>query len=496
MTRRRAQVLAEDVDALAPRARFKRALRLTAMATFVPGLAQLTVGRRWVGVVALTGWVMGLVALVVVGWNLRDDRAALIGLAADADVLLVARVLLAVGVLVWVGLFVDAWRLAHPRRLTRGRAVVVVALNTAILLGVGTVSAYAWQVSGVQREVVQQVFTAEETNPPLEGRYNILLLGSDAGDNRFGLRPDSLTIVSIDATTGATVLVSLPRNLQLVPFPEDSPMHALYPNGYDCGSECLLNAVYTEAHERTDLYPDAEDPGMEATLDAVEGATGLEITYHVMVDMDGFSDLIDAVGGVEVDVRDRIATFSQHDQWKQTYIEPGLQRLDGEDALWYARSRVQSDDFTRMGRQKCLMAAMLDQLSPQTVLLNVTDIARSSARLISTDIPAGELGSFADLALKARGTQVRTVSLVPPAVNPGAPDYVLVHEMVADAVAASEGRAGSAASPSPSPDAVAATPGTGTPTTEVPAAGGTPESPYPGQSGGAANNVDDLASAC
>ena len=66
-------------------------------------------------------------------------------------------------------------------------------------------------------------------------------------------------------------------------------------------------------------------------------------------------------------------------------------------------------------RQKCLMAAMADQLSPQTVLLNATKIAKSGKELLSTNIPAKELGRFADLALKTRGQKIRTVSVVPPA---------------------------------------------------------------------------------
>src|SRR5690606_26563069 len=133
----------------------------------------------------------------------------------------------------------------------------------------------------------------------------------------------------------------------------------------------------------------------DATIEAVQGVTNLKINYYVMVNLNGFKGLVDAVGGVRMDVKTRIAMFGTADAWKNTWIEAGEQQLDGNQALWYARSRLQSDDYDRMGRQKCLMAAMVDQLSPTTVLRNATEIARSGQELLSTNIPAKELGQFA-----------------------------------------------------------------------------------------------------
>ncbi|MCO7240959.1 LCP family protein [Aeromicrobium sp. CnD17-E] len=500
MTRRRAKVLSPSTDELPPRARFRRALRLCLLSAVAPGSAQLAVGNRWVGRVALGLYALGLVALGWLALSYRDDRAGLIGLVTDPDVLQVFRFGVAAAAVAWTALFVDAWRLARPLQLTRARAAVVIVVNTALVAGVLGVALYASQVSNAGRQAVQEVFTATTTSPPLQGRYNILLIGSDSGKGRTGIRPDSMTVVSIDASTGSTVLVSLPRNLEDVPFREGSPMRELFPYGYNCGSECLLNAVHTEAENRTDLYPGAKDPGLEATIDAVEGVTDLPINYYVMINLRGFSSLVDAVGGVEIDVRTRLAMFGHDDLDQQRYIEPGLQRLDGNEALWYARSRVQSDDFTRMGRQKCLMSAMLDQLSPQKVLLNATDLARSSAQLISTNMPSEELGEFADLALKARSTKIRTVSLVPPLISVVDPDYTQIHRLIKDAIRASERAGGASPSPSSSPSAGASTSTPGaSPTTPTPT---TPSVPTPSptatpdESGAQANNVEDLAAAC
>lgn len=486
MTRRRARLLSRgsEADRLSPRSRFRRALALVLMSGAVPGSAQVAVGRRSTGWVGISLWAAVLAVLGVTAWRFRDDRAGLIGLATDSAVLLGARIGLVVFAVVWLAYLVDSLRLARLFHLPVWRRGVVVLTSAALLLGVAGTAAYASQIAGVQRDVVNEVFSDTEVTSPLQGRYNVLLIGSDAGANRDGIRPDSLVVVSVDAEDGEPVLISLPRNLQNVPFRDDSPMSQVYPFGYNCGEECLINAVYTEGTAYADLYPDAEDPGLEATIDAVEGATDLSINYYVMVNLAGFEGLVDALGGVEIDVPTRLAKFGAEDAWRQQYLEPGLQVLNGKDALWYARSRVQSDDFTRMGRQKCLMAAMLDQLSPQKVILNAADIARSGKRLLDTNIPASELGAFGDLALKSREHSVASVSLVPPEVDVADPDWEAVHRMIRVAIGEE------APEPTPSPTLESPAPD---PAVEVP---GVEDPQEENRRQAAANNADDLAATC
>ncbi len=421
-----------------PRVRFRRALTLCLMTIVFPGSAQSAVGSRFVGRTAQFLWVCVLGLGGFLAFTYFTDRATFLGYFTNSDKLAIARIALVSLGVVWLLLFIDAWRLGSTFKLPFRRAAIITIVNIGIIAGVAGSTAYASQLIKVSRETVKTVFTATETTPPLKGRYNILMVGSDARKDRVGVRPDSLTIASIDAETGRTVLISLPRNLQNVPFAEDSPMRQVYPYGYNCGPTCLLNAVHTAAQNRTDLYPDSDDPGLDATIDAVEGATNLKINYFVMVNLNGFKGLVNAVGGVTMDVKTRIAMFGHDDSYKQTYIEPGRQNLDGQEALWYARSRVAADDFTRMGRQKCLMAAMLDQLSPQKVLRNATKIAASGKELLSTNIPEVELGQFADLALKSRGEKIGVVSLVPPVVSTVNPNFPAIHAMIQTAIDKSE----------------------------------------------------------
>ena len=123
------------------------------------------------------------------------------------------------------------------------------------------------------------------------------------------------------------------------------------------------------------------------------------------------------------------------------YIEPGTRTLDGFETLWYARAREGSDDYSRMARQKCVMNAMLQQVSPKKAISNFEAIAKASAEMISTNLPASELDRFMSLALKARGQKVSTLSLVPPMINPADPDIPMIKDKVAAAIDQAEGDA-------------------------------------------------------
>jgi LCP family protein required for cell wall assembly len=270
-----------------------------------------------------------------------------------------------------------------------------------------------------------------------DGRVNILLLGGDAGSDRVGLRPDSMTVASVDVDSGRTVLFSLPRNLEDVPFPGSSPLHKVFPNGYGCPDHsCMLNAVYTYAMGHKDLYPGVRNPGAEATKEAVEGVTGLKINYYALIDLEGFQKLIDAVGGITITVNKRLPIGGQYVGAKvKSYIEPGTQHMDGFHALWYARSRHADSDYARMERQKCVMDAMLNQLNPITVLTKFNQIAAAGKQIVETDVPPSEINKLIELAGKAKRKPIASVAFVPPLIYPGSPNFALIRQTVKESVA-------------------------------------------------------------
>ncbi|MFD1859058.1 LytR family transcriptional regulator [Aeromicrobium camelliae] len=426
-----------DPAGASARIQFRRALTLALMTLVMPGSAQLVHGNRAVGRIAVRVWlgVLGLIALLVL--VSLTSRSMLFEIGTNGTVLTLGRWLLIAGAVAWAALLVDAWRLGRPREMRRGHFALSAGLNGVLCFAVAGAMFFAAHAVSVMDGFAGAVFASTSSSGPHEGRYNILLLGSDSGDDREGMRPDSINVASIDADTGRAVLIGLPRNLEDVPFPEGSVMDKEFPDGFDCEG-CYLNAVNTWAEDHADLFGE-EDPGIDATMDAVEEITGLKLNYYALVDMAGFEHLIDAVGGVTVNVRERTAIDGIGSPISG-YIEPGERTLSGYEALWYARSRVENDDWSRMGRQKCVLNAMVQQLSPQKVVMNMQKIADSSQAMIHTNIPRQDLNVFMDLALKTRNEPVSSVSLVPPEIYTGNPDYDKVRRMVSDAIAVAEGR--------------------------------------------------------
>jgi hypothetical protein len=205
-----------------------------------------------------------------------------------------------------------------------------------------------------------------------------------------------------------------------------------------------------------------------------------------MVNLKGFRKMVDAVGGVTLNVRDRIPIGGVGGP-VTGYIKPGKRKLDGYQTLWFARSRESADDYSRMARQKCVMNAMLHQLSPQTVVTKFEKITKASEELISTDLPLSEVDRFIELALKARSQPVRTVSFVPPLINTAHPDIARIHQTVRAALAPKKAKKPAAAT------AGKAAPRSTAPPTHQGTTGGAIGNLH---SGYAANQADDLGSAC
>jgi LCP family protein required for cell wall assembly len=363
-----------------------------------------------------------------------------------------------------------------------GCAVLVVALVAA-----GTAPATATAVSAViARQTlfdlfgsdarpglvpVQQPATAATEVPPsvAEGpadpwaavpRVNVLLIGSDADADRTGVRPDTLVVASIDTRTGRTVLFSLPRNLQRVRFPAGSPAARAYPHGFSCinpangvNTECLLNGIWTfaEAHAG-DYYAGVRNPGLTATIQAAESVTGLRIGHYVLVDFKGFREVVNAIGGLRMNVRERLPIGGTVENPAGTigWLEPGWQTLDGWHALWYARSRWSTDDYDRMRRQRCVLGALAQQADPATLAAHFPAIARAAQQNIRTDIALDDLDAWVELARRVQGASVTSLPFTEDVIDTVNPDFSKVHRLVRQTLAA--------ASPSPSGSSSAATP--------------------------------------
>ena len=157
--------------------------------------------------------------------------------------------------------------------------------------------------------------------------------------------------------------------------------------------------------------------------------------------MQGFAQLIDALGGVDINVTERLPIGGDENlEQVEGWIEPGLQHMDGTTALWYARSRHSTSDYDRMSRQRELQTAILTQFQPANVLSKFQGIAQAGADVVKTDVPQSTLAYFLDLALKTKDLPIDNVELVPPLIDPEDPDWATVRQSVTDALVLSSSK--------------------------------------------------------
>jgi LCP family protein required for cell wall assembly len=424
----------------------RRAWWLVALIFLIPGSPQVLAGSRRLGRfglgATLTLWGLAIVALVA--WLLWP--VVLYTVMSTTITLWILAAVLVFYAALWVVLTFDTLRLVRLVKTAPSARAWVAALAVVVMAALSGTAAYGAYVATTASGFLSSVFVAGPSEPPIDGKYNFLLLGGDAGPDRDGLRPDSITVVSVDAATGQAVTIGLPRNMVDVPFDEGSPLAEVYPEGYGAidGCEvdvCMLNSIYTEVELMSpEMYPGAvaqgSEPGIEAMRDAAEGITGLPIQYYVLIDMQGFLELIDALGGVTINVPEDVPihadeTFTTVAEW----IPAGEQHLDGYHALWYARSRHGTSDYDRMERQRQIQQAVLAQFNPANVLSKFQEIAAAGSQVVKTDIPQGMLGYFVDLASKTKELPITDLELTPTNdVDPEDPDYEYIRQLVTGAV--------------------------------------------------------------
>ena len=431
-------------DTGSPRLMTKRAWWLVVVGLLIPGSAQVLAGSRRLGRFGLATTLLlwaAIVVGVVVGLL---NRSLLVSLVTNTVPLVILIAVVLFYAVVWVVLQLDTLRLVRFVKVTPSARGFIAGLAVVALVVTVSGAGFAAVNGASALGLLNTVFSGGQVADPINGRYNILLLGGDAGPDRTGLRPDSISVVSVDAATGSVTMFGIPRNMQRIPFVAGSPMLGPYPHGYDCGVDCLVSYLYTYGEAHPDLYPEAKahgsSPGVEAMRDAVEGITGLTMQYYVLIDMQGFASLIDALGGIDINVTERLPIEGQTDANGQPinvsgWIEKGQQHMNGYIALWYARSRHGTSDYDRMSRQREVQTALLKQMDPANVLLKFQGIAAAGSQIVSTDIPQSMLAHFVDLAAKAKALPVTSIDFVPPDYDMIHPDFAKLRAQVAAAVA-------------------------------------------------------------
>ena len=399
------------------------------LSLMVPGAGQLFVGRRRLGLALLAASAVAALALIalVSWWEPAIDRRlvaavlivdlALLGLRCYA-VLDAVRGVRVAGLVVLVAL-TAAPHVAAGYVTVRGygalERVFAEEEPEDVLGGNGLfleravplprrVAKDAWELALVERLGPGELAPLERSPrvvanaKPASSKpwTTILLLGTDEGPGNWGARTDTIILVAVQHGTGRAAAFGIPRNLAQVPLgrkrsPSKEPLNALYE----------LNGGGAQ--------------GASALKQAVSNLLGVRVDYYALVNLLGFEDLVDALGGVEIDVKERLHDEVTRAAWgepKPTIdVVPGrTYRFYGREALAYVRSRKDSSDYTRMARQRCFLSALADQLDPVHVLRHFGSLAKTVETNVHTDIPLNRLPTLVRLVSGIEPKQTLTVT--------------------------------------------------------------------------------------
>lgn len=407
-----------------------------ALSAVLPGLASI----RRVPIVGVLTFAVGVaMPFVLVAW-FYANRDRLIGIAFDERILLLVAGL---GLLTVVARLAAIAEIAHAYRRSPGiggqtavATLVVAALSVPVLLVAYRANDARSIVSDVfARGSSGAIFTPQGETSGIDPTSvtNVLLFGGDAGPGRWGMRTDTMILVSVHQASGRTALVSIPRNLTRLQFPPGTPLADRFPNGFDD----LANALFTYVNGRDDLIAHYGADGLQPEAVALSEALGYSLDVKIddfaLVNMIGFSDMVDAVGGVVLELGQPVPLPPDPaGRPLPPSIGPGLVEMDGPTATAYVRSRSADSDYERMGRQRQLLAALSTQVSTAEALSSfgtVTGVLENSMR---TSLSSRGFSDLID-RLGDNSAIQESVGLTPPLITPGNPDYDRIRSII-DAV--------------------------------------------------------------
>ena len=288
--------------------------------------------------------------------------------------------------------------------------------------------------------VISDVFVSSGSSDPLAGTSGtdddpfttVLLLGGDEGPGRWAMRTDSMILVIIHRASGRIAMVSVPRNLNRVQFPPGSAMANEFPKGFDGLANAIYPYVYTHEDVAASYLRGELQPEAVALASGLSYSFNIAIDDYVLVNMQGFLELVDVLGGVTLTLDEKIpmpgnVPGAKHDY--PPYIGPGEVEMDGTIALGFARSRSGDSDYGRMGRQRQLLSALAARASGVDVLRKFPDLAEVMRWTVRTSLNTDEF-SFLVERLQDGAAVKESVGLAPPIINPGSPDFDTIATLI------------------------------------------------------------------
>ena len=254
------------------------------------------------------------------------------------------------------------------------------------------------------------------TLPPWDGkeRLNVLLAGSDQRPGESSFNTDTLIVVSVEPETGEVAMFQVPRDMVDVPVPSNA--RSVWGSVY----RGKINSWYTANRNRTDLWPGktASARGFNSLKALLGELYGLDIRYYALVNFQGFRKVVNAMGGVNINVQIPVAE-SQYPVapgvLTRIYIPAGPQHMTGAEALRYARSRhrAQGGDFDRGRRQQRVLLSLREQMNAQAIIANLPELVAALKDSVKTDIKTNDLPKLLALAAGVDTKNVRSFVFSP-----------------------------------------------------------------------------------
>ena len=236
---------------------------------------------------------------------------------------------------------------------------------------------------------------------------NIVLLGNDVNTPQGG-RTDSIILVSINRDSKTATMLSIPRDLYVViPGWEMNRINLALPHGH--GVDYL------------------GEGGGRLIKDTIEYNLGIPVDYYARIGFDGLKTAVDTVGGVEVAVTCALQDWrlispeldpELEESWEQYRLEPGVYEMDGDLALWYARSRRTTNDFERGRRQQQLLRALFNSGLNKNLLPELPTMWQNYQEFVETDIPLTTMIELATLAPAVQENGIQHLYLVGNGIQP------------------------------------------------------------------------------
>lgn len=278
-------------------------------------------------------------------------------------------------------------RLAEQRSGRGKRTFALIGILLAMLAVAG--ASYYWFSGGIEQSKEKGSIVTPQN------KINIMVMGVDERSDDVG-RSDTLFVVTIDTNTKEVAMLSVPRDTRV-----KIPGH-----GWD-----KINHAYAFG-------------GYKLTQQAVEGLLGIKIDHHIMVNIDGFKKIIDAIGGVTIDVEKRMYYSDPYDDNGDNGgpflidLRAGSQHMNGRTAIQYVRYRDEEGDIGRVERQQKFLKAVLNEVTSPSVLTKIPAIIKEVSGVIKSDMSTSEMLSVAKMLNDASKKGLKTDMV------PGKPAYI------------------------------------------------------------------------